>query len=176
MTKKLLLLAIVAPMLFAIAACGWHLRGEAVSGLSIDGLYLDTSHSHDDLLQLLRKRLLASGVALVEEATQAQYRLIIIAENSDRRAATFSASTRISELLLTETAIFEVVDKQGSSVIPPTEVVVERVLEYDEDNVFATDDESFLLKQEMRRELARKIQNRIRYFKKPVVAGDAPAS
>lgn len=174
MNKNAISLSLIAVLLLATTACGWHLRGTAGNNLSFKRIHISAADLHSDLVRQLQRQLEASDVEVVESATDATYSLVIVKEDSKRRTATVGASARISERSLTEQAEFLVLNRQGGSVIPLTKVMVERVFEYDENNVLATNDEAQMLKREMRSELARQIYNRLRQLKTPARAADAP--
>ena len=176
MDKKAVSISLITVLLLTMTACGWHLRGSAGNTLNFDHMYIRIANQRSALLRQLSKQLEASGVELVDLAAEANYQLIISNENSDRRAATVSAAARVSELWLTESAHFTVLDNQNTPVIPSTRVTVERIFEYDERNVLATTDETQLLKREMRSDLARQIYNHLRRLKKPAAGSNAPAS
>ena len=64
----------------------------------------------------------------------------------------------------------------GSVAIERSTTSVERIYEYNEDNVLATEDEARLLKNEMYNDLARQIANRLRHVKMPTVDKTAPTN
>ncbi|MBV1930508.1 MAG: hypothetical protein KUG71_02225 [Porticoccaceae bacterium] len=174
MNKNAISLSLIAVLLLATTACGWHLRGTAGNTVSFKRIHISAANLHSDLVRQLQRQLEASDVEVVESATDAIYSLVIVKEDSKRRTATVSASARVSERSLTEWAEFLVLNREGGSVIPLTKVTVERVFEYDENNVLATNDEAQMLKREMRSELARQIYNRLRQLNDPAKAVDAP--
>lgn len=175
MQKNAVPISFVALLLLLTSACGWHMRGSEGHSIAFDSLHISASNLRSDLVLQLTRQFKASGVELVENATAASYSLVIMKEDAQRRTATVSASARVSERSLTESVDFVVLDRQGAPVIPRTRVVVERIFEYDENNVLAADDEARLLKREMQEDLARQIYNRLRLLKKPEAA-NAPAS
>lgn len=174
MNKNAISLALIAVLLLASTACGWHLRGAVGNTVSFKRIHISAANLHSDLVEQLKRQLEASDVEVVASATDAIYSLVIVKEDGKHRTATVSASARVSERSLTEWAEFMVLNQKGGSVIPRTKVMVERVFEYDENNVLATDDEAQMLKREMRSELARQIYNRLRQLKNPDTAVDAP--
>ena len=175
MSKSAVSISLVALLLLMTTACGWHLRGSGGNTLRFERLHISASNLHSELVRQLIRQLEASDVTIVENATDANFSLVILKENSRRRTATVSASARISERSLIEMAEFLVLNEKGGQVIPLTHVMVERVFEYNENNVLATDDEARMLKREMRGELARQIYNRLRQLKKIAKTVDAPA-
>jgi len=84
---------------------------------------------------------------------------VILDQRSKRRTATISGQARISELEISEELKFTILAADGTEVTPPTTVRDERVFEYDENNILATDDEAKLLRREMRTSLVRQLIN-----------------
>jgi len=97
---------------------------------------------------------------------------VITQERSLVRVATVNENARVSEQELTEEATFMVVDKEGVQAVPLSTVTVQRIFEYNEDNVLATQDERELIRTEMRRDLISQMLNRLRQLRKQP---DAPA-
>ncbi len=145
------------------AGCGWHLRGTSDAPGNIQSLHISARNLESDLVEDLRRALVGNGITVAKNATEAEYSLVILAEDSDRRTASIGASARVAELLLTESADFLILAADGTQVLGRTTVATERLFEYNEDNVLATDDEALLLRSEMRSELVRKILNRLRF-------------
>ena len=167
MNKPLKLGAIL--LLLTLSACGWQLRG-AGGDATIERLHVDASAPDSAFTRVLERYLRGSGIALVDSASEAQYSLKILKEKSRRRTATVSASARISERLLEERVEYLITRSDGTVAIERTSASVERIYEYNEDNVLATEDEARLLKSEMHNDLARQIANRLRHLKQPVAA------
>jgi len=170
--NKLLKLSTIF-LLLTLSACGWQLRG-ASGETAIDRLYLSTNTPDSEFTRVFERYLRSSGTVLVDSAADAEYTLRIIKEKSKRRTATVSASARISERLLEEQVEFLVSKPDGTMAIERTTASVERIYEYNENNVLATEDEAQLLKREMYSDLARQVANRLRHLGKGV-ASKAPA-
>lgn len=160
--------------ILGLTACGWQLRGTGGEP-TIQRLHLDTNNPNSLFTQVLTRHLESSGIELVKNATDAEYSLNILEEKSTKRTATISASARVSERLLNEQVKYLVIRQEGTIVIEPSIASVERIFEYNEDNVLATDDEARLLQAEMYSDLARQISNRLLQLKTPSQSSDAPA-
>ncbi|MBQ0720091.1 MAG: hypothetical protein KBT88_06850 [Gammaproteobacteria bacterium] len=166
MKKALKLSAIL--LLLSVSACGWQLRG-ASGEATIERLYIIANTPDSNFTRVLERYLRGSGIELVDNAGAAQYSLKIVKKTSKRRTATVSASARISERLLEERVEYLVTRPDGTVAIERSTATVERIYEYNEDNVLATENEAQLLKNEMHSDLARQIANRLRRL------GKAPA-
>ena len=171
MNKPFKLSAIL--LLLTLSACGWQLRGTGGEA-TIDRLHVKANDANSPFVRVLERYLRGSGIELVDSAADAEYSLNIVKEKSKRRTATVSASARISERLLEEQVEYFVTRSDGSMAIERSTASVERIYEYNEDNVLATEDEAQLLKREMYNDLARQISNRLRHLNK-AAASKAPA-
>ncbi len=141
------------------SGCGWQLRGHSDAPQNVDSLHIGGRPIDNELMRELERNLQALDIELKESAKDAQYSLVILDQRSKRRTATISGQARISELEISEELKFTVLAADGTEVTPPTTVSDERVFEYDENNVLATDDEARLLRREMRTSLVRQLIN-----------------
>jgi len=164
----LLLLAI------GLGGCGWQLRGQGDAPQHIDSLHIGGRPMDDQLRRALERDLDALGIPRTDKASEAQYSLVVLQQRSRRRTATLTGGARTSELELIEELEFTLLARDGTVVIPPATVRDDRVFEFNEDDVLATDDEAQLLRREMRANLVRQI---IGYLQRvgPRPVGDAPA-
>ncbi len=161
-------------LLVWLEGCGWHLRGQGDAPQYVDSLHIGGRPLDAELTRELERDLQALGIVLQEDARTAQYSLVVLNQASRKRTATLSGRARTSELELIEEVEFTVLARDGREVIPPARVRDDRVFEYNEDDVLATDDEAQLLRREMRANLVRQI---ISYLQRigPHADDDAPA-
>ncbi len=145
-----------------LQACGWQLRGADMIPEGLETLHVSSRDSHGDLVRELNRALRSAGVTVPESAGEADLSLVILRERSRVQTATISERARVSEQLLTEEAEFMVINRAGERLLPANNVQVERVFEYNENNVLATRDERELIRAEMRRDLVNQILNRLR--------------
>lgn len=154
-----------------ISSCGWHLRGYGNAPQTINSLYISSKNTNSELVRELGRALRAQDVDVKTNANEAEYGLIIIKERRKRRTATVSGSARISEQELTESVDYSVINRDGSTALPLTTATVDRIFEYNEDNILSTDDEARLLRSEMQRDLVRQILNRLQNLNKTAAPG-----
>jgi LPS-assembly lipoprotein len=162
-------------LLMAVAGCGWQLRGHGDAPQYVDSLYIGGRPIDNELKTELERSLRAFGIELKDNAKDAQYSLVMLDQRSKRRTATLSGQARISEQELSEELKFTVRAADGAEIIPPTTISDERVYEYDENNVLATDDEARLLRKEMRTSLVRQLINYLQRIGPRTPDKDAPA-
>ena len=155
-----------------VTGCGWQLRGKGMLPEGLDRLHVESRDPDGGLAGDLSRALASAGVEVTDSAADAELSLVILQERSMVRVATVNEQARVSEQELTEQAAFAVFNRAGKPVLPRSVVSVERIFEYDEDNVLATQDERQLIRREMRRDLVNQILNRLRQIN----PGDATAN
>ena len=173
-TKISTALACLALLLSTLLAssCGWQLRGAGMIPEDLKALHVVSRDPNGKLSRELARALKSAGVDVPPSAAEADLSLVITQERSLVRVATVNENARVSEQELTEEATFMVVDKEGVQAVPLSTVTVQRIFEYNEDNVLATQDERELIRTEMRRDLISQMLNRLRQLRKQP---DAPA-
>ena len=148
-----------------ISGCGWSLRGAGMIPDELNSMHVVSRDPNGKLSRDLERALQSSGVEVPSSAADADYSLVILQERSLVRVATVNENARVSEQELIEEARFMIVNQEGVQVVLPAKVSVERIFEYDEDNVLATQDERELIRSEMRRDLIMQMLNRLRQLK-----------
>ena len=157
MMKKLLLTTMIL-----LSACGWQLRNSQVVPTDLGNLYLSSNDAHSDLIQELTRALNVYGVKIVSSSADASYSVVIVDFRQTRRTGTINSAARAAEYQLNEEVDFLIVGADGSQLIPLSTASVERVYEFDEQDVLASDSEERLVRNGMREEIVRQILNRLR--------------
>ena len=148
----------------ALSACGWQLRGEGVIPAGLTALYISSRDPDSPLVMELTRTLKSANVTVAKSAADAPYALVLLSERRTTRTATVNANARVSEQELRTEVEFLILNREGETLLPRSMLVVERVFEYNENNVLATRDEERLIRSEMRRDLVSQILNRLRQF------------
>ena len=159
----------IALALLTASGCGWQLRGSNIIPEGVDSLYVTSRDPNSNLARELARVLKSADIAVPESAADADYALIIVRERSLVRVASVNEAARASEQELIEEIDFLVKDNAGRTEIERTKITVQRILNYDENNVLATQDERELIRTEMRRDIINQILNQLRQL-------DAPAN
>lgn len=163
----------LATLAMLLTACGWQLRGASLSlPDNLDSVYID---GNTPVANALRQSISDGGTQLAGSAASAELILRILDDRFDQRTATISASARISERRLTHEVEYIILDGSGEAVFPPGRLDIERVYEYNEDNVLATDDEVVMLRREMQQDLVRQLQMRLAQAANRAAGSDATA-
>jgi LPS-assembly lipoprotein len=158
MIKKLLLCC----LLVLVSACGWQLRNSQVVPENLGSLHLSAKDPHSALITELTRALNLYGVNVVPSAADARYSVVIVDFRRNRRIGTLNSSARVSEFQLNEDVDFFIVGANGSLLIPLSTASVERVYEFNEQDILASDNEERLVRDSMRAEIVRQILNRLR--------------
>ena len=148
--------------LILVTACGWQLRNSQIIPQNLGSLHLSSADSHSNLIAELTRALDVYGVKVVADADAANYSVVIVDFKSTRRIGTTNASARVAEYQLNEEVEFLIVDAKGNNLIPLSTASVERVYEFNERVVLASDNEEQLIKEEMRADIIYQILNRLR--------------
>jgi LPS-assembly lipoprotein len=146
-----------------ISACGFQLRGNVALPAGVEPIYIGGLNNNQLSIEL-RNLLSASGIKLTSNPAQAQYSLLILAQNSDRRAATLGEGARVAEYQLIETASFKLLKANGQTVLGPNQLSERKIMPNDPNKVASTAEEENLLRREMLQRLAEKIARQLQSF------------
>lgn len=151
-----------------LAACGFHLRGSPE--LTGDNRTLppemavtviDAPSQTSELVRQLKRALRSSGVVIAEEDLP-QAALLALQEDLDRRVLSVDSEGRAVEYELYYTVEFQVSRSDIEWEIPSQSITLTRDYFFDRLDALAAQRQEALLKQDMQRELARLVLDRIR--------------
>lgn len=137
-----------------LTSCGFHLRGTAESELRIPAIYLTAENVHGELITAFERRLSSSGTQLVGSRDLAPWALSILSERFSRRVASTTQNISVAKYELILQVRFSLTGQDGSLLIPPTSLTIERMYDYDSSNLIGSDAEQELLRREMQSEIA----------------------
>ena len=154
MIKRNLLVMGLAVLL---SACGFQLRGTGTNQLTITELNVSARNAYGDTVRQLRQVLENSGVKLTANAP---YKLILTNEKETQRAATYSGNGGTVEYQLTNVVSYEV---RGQNNLPllNDRVEAQKVVMEDGSNIAGANQESLLIRKEMRRDLIQQLVMRL---------------
>lgn len=151
----------------AVTACGFHLRGSdaAPGGQALPAEMAVTTiraaSQTSELVRQLKRGLVSAGVQVVDEST-GLIAVLTLDETRDKRALSFDTEGRALEYEITYTAGFSVERGDSAWRIPRQTITLSRDYYFDSLDALAADRQEALLVQDMQRELARLILDRIR--------------
>ena len=149
----------------ALAACGFHLRGEAKYAFA--SVYLN-SPATSAITTDLRRALEAAGSAkLAAAADKAQVVLDINTVEDEKHILSLSSGGKVFEYLLTKRVLFRVHDAEGNDWLPTSEVLIRRTYTYSDTEALAKVYEEERLWREMQTDAVQQIVRRLQAAKDP---------
>ncbi len=144
---RIFLLAIV----LTLAACGFHLRGSNLKdvGFPFKSLYLKAPAETPFVIDL--RRVLASNkITLTPTADKADLVLEVISEQNIKQILSLSGAGRVQEYQLFYRISLRAYDDKQNDWLPPDEILLSRILPYDDTQVLAKEQEEAMLYKDMR--------------------------
>ncbi len=162
--KKILTGSFALTALLILSACGWHLRGGFDAG-SLKNLHIDSRDLQSGFTKALKYNLKRQGVTLEDNASDAQYSVVILDEISNRRTASVGSSARTAEYLLIEEVHFLVLDNNGQVLLPDTTISAQRAFDFDEEQVVSKANEAELIRKELHQDMVRQLVTRLQHLR-----------
>jgi len=142
-----------------LAACGFHLRGDTV--LPFASLAVTGTGNFPAVAQLRQAVGAAPRTRLESAAAKADANLVILREEQERVILSLNAAGRVREYELRLRITWRLVDRQQDDLIPRTEIILTRVLSWDDTRPLAKSDEEALLFRDMRSDAVQQIMQRV---------------
>lgn len=157
-TTRLLLLAAT----LSVAACGFHLRGSNLKDITFTfkSLYL-RAQGETPFVSDLRRSLSASKIKLTSTSDQAELVLEVISEQTTKQILSLSGSGRVKEFQLIYSVSLRAYDSKQVDWLPAEEIVLTRILAYDDAQVLAKEQEETLLYKDMRSDAVAQAMRRL---------------
>lgn len=154
--------ALLLSLVLALAACGFHLRGSGLNDMefAFKSLYLK-ARGESPFVADLRSALKANQVALVAAPDQAELVLEVVSELASRQILSLSGSGRVREFQLFYRVSLRAYDSQRNDWLPPEEISLSRIMTYDDEQVFAKQQEEALLYKDMRSDAVAQAMRRL---------------
>ena len=143
-----------------LAACGFRLKG--VAPLPFETLYTNINDNSEFGAGLLRAISASSpGIRFVAVPADAEARLTQLRNARSLRELSIDAEGQVEEYELNLEFVFQLTDKQGHMVLPPTVLRSTRELPYDPSMVQAKEGEIAMVFREMQQSLISQIVRRL---------------
>jgi LPS-assembly lipoprotein len=152
---KIKTLAIAGLLSALLTACGFQLRGQLNLPDNIEPIFISAANSQLGIE--IRNLFSSNNIALTDQAGDANYKLVLLQQERDRRTLSVGADANAVEYQLIETAVFAIEDGSGKVVLAPKTLTERRVMRNDPDQVVSKGEEEALIRNEMLRSLAAKI-------------------
>jgi LPS-assembly lipoprotein len=150
----------------ALAACGFHLRGEA--NYTFATLFLNSSPALAITGELTGSLQGISTAKLVTSAKSADVILEVNSVEDTKSILSLSSSGKVAEYLLSKRVLIRVHDNDGRDWLPTSEVLVRRSYTYSDTETLAKEAQEQRLLREMQTDAVQQIVRRLQAAKKPV--------
>lgn len=154
-------ISILLLFLALLSACGFHLRGEAQLPPQMARTYVQGLGQYNDLGRDIRRLLEGSGVEVVETPDTASAILKVIENRTARRVLSVRASGKVSEYELVHRFVFSLKATDGTTLIEPQELELNREYLYDRNDPLSSGGEETAIWEEMRRDIAQLVMLRL---------------
>jgi len=146
-----------------LSACGFQLRGQY--NLPFTSVFVSTPGGSVVAAEL--KRELANiPTKLMPTPKDADAQLNILEDRRDRQILSISAAGRVREYDLKLRVLYQLTDGKGGVLIPTSEILLSRILSYDDSRIIAKQQEEALLYQDMERDAVAQILRRMTAIKR----------
>lgn len=148
-----------------LAGCGFKLRGP--QQLNFATLHINTSEL-SELGASLRRLIATTGsTRVVEDPAQAEARLQILGNDRGREILSLTGAGKVREYQLTQTLRFQLLDKNGKALLPPTALTAVREYTFDDSLVLGKEQEESLLYEDMQKDLLQQLMRRLATAQRP---------
>ncbi|KTD16123.1 LPS-assembly lipoprotein LptE [Legionella jordanis] len=148
-----------------LSACGFHLRGMTDLPPWLNSVAIIIQNAHSDLGGFLKDQLQAYNIAVVDEPTRAKYWIIIEQDSYRQEITNVSSSTVPRQYLLIYDVQYSLTEAKGKVIAPSSHIMITRQVTINNDRILGSDAEEALRKNEMRRDAAQQILNRLSQIK-----------
>ena len=153
----LALLALV--LLGGLVACGFQLRGEQT--LPFSALFVNGNAAYPSVAQIKQSVAAVPRTRVVNSLPEADAELKISNESRERIISALSAAGRVREYELRLRINYLLTDKQGHELIAPSEILLFRLVPYNETQVLSKGEEEALLYRDMQNDAVAQIKRRL---------------
>lgn len=147
----------------ALAGCGFQLRGS--TSIPFKTIYLGVSDTSPIAVELKRSIRGNGPTKVVSDVASADIRLSILSESLTSDILTINSLGQATEYNLHYSIRFQVNDAHGHTYIPPTELVLKRLVLANNNAVLAQNNEITQLYADMQSDAAQQILRRIEAIK-----------
>ncbi|MGH8693443.1 MAG: LPS assembly lipoprotein LptE [Burkholderiales bacterium] len=142
-----------------LSACGFQLRGQAT--IPFQTVHVEApgfSAFANDLERAIRT---GSKTRIVENRDQAEAVVQIVGESQEKLILSLSSSGKVSEFDLRYRVAYRLTDRVGTELASPGEIVLRRIMTYDDTEVLAKEWEERLLFRDMKRDAVGQMLRRL---------------
>lgn len=154
--------SIVTVTALLISSCGWQLRGQEELDTPSASIFISSNIPNRPYVEHIKRFLDTFGYKTQRNAENADLGVVLINSREDTRISSLNASARAAEYMLTKHVDFIITDSKGDDLTKLVTVSVERIYEFDEQDILASSNEERRIRNEMHQDIAKQIHNRLR--------------
>jgi len=163
-----------------VSACGFHLRGSGGSyTLPFPSLYVGLPESSPLAIDLKRNIRANGNTTVANKATDADGIIEVLSNPEKTRSKSIlslNSNGRVREYLLSYVIVFRVLDRQGTELLAPTTINLNRPITFNETQLLAKEQEEAMLYRDMQSDLVQQMMRRMAAIKPKVTMSVAPAT
>lgn len=144
-----------------LGGCGFHLRQEARLPASMQRTHIDIADPSSALARDLGKALARSGVQVVDHAEPGVAVLKISANKLSTDVLSVGGSARANEYALRHHLEFEVLQDDGTAIVPKQAIDLSREFTFDASQALGVNAETDLLSKELERDMVQTLLRRL---------------
>lgn len=163
--RRRLLAASGALAALSLAGCGFRLRGP--QKLDFATLHIGVSELSEFGAELRRMVATSGTTTVVSDPAQADARLSILANERGREILSLTGAGRVREYQISQRLRFQLVDRAGAVLIPPTTLTAQREYTFDDSQVLGKEQEEALLYRDMQSDLLQQLMRRLAAARRP---------
>jgi len=157
--------AFLAFGLAALVGCGFHLSGPRP--LAFSTIHVGVSEYTSLGIALRRQIALSGSTKAVEDASLAEAKLQILANDRGREILSLTPAGTVREYELTQVIRFRLVNRDGNELIPPSALSVRREFTFSDELILGKEQEEALLYNDMESDLVRQLMRRLAAWRRP---------
>lgn len=143
----------------SLAACGFQLRGSY--SLPWDTLFIAMPATTEMHAQIRRGIESSTRTRIVDDPQQAQATLAILRNDQMKNILSLSGTGRVREFQLIRTFVYRIVDAKGVELQPPTQIVLQREMTFDDAYILAKEQEELMIWREMQTDMVQQLLRRL---------------
>lgn len=152
---------LVVTLTLLTLGCGWQLRDATPLDSSIPSIYFSSSDEDNNLVRDLRRASNVYGVSSKTSQNSAAYSVTITNVRENVRIASINSGGRVAEYQLTEEVDFVLRRASGMQVIATGKASANKVYEFEENDILASENEQQRIRYEMRKQIVRQILTQV---------------
>ena len=155
---------IVLSAALLLTSCGFQLRGQAI--LPFDSIYVQAPPTSQLATQLKRTVTAGGRARVADKPDDAQVVLQIMNELREKQILALSGGGRVREYQLRYRVSYRLTDNKSVNVfIPPSEIVLQRDLSFNDTELLAKESEEALLYRDMQSDAVQQLLRRLQVAK-----------